>query len=145
MVSEKLHEKIVELRARQYASSLTGVKISNVRKEVEGEFERYRENIQEFCKIDSISSQSWEDSENVNTIARFLCSKISAYDRNLFIPFERPFFIEIYVENCISFLESIWKIEGTRDLTLYMVSPPAVIQLQDLEYGFAYFEFQLDK
>lgn len=140
MAVEKLQTKLIERAVQKFAAALLGVAHFEIRRSTNEDFANHQKTVTEFCGIDSAPLCKWRHPVDEDGVIDFLGSRISALGLGVYIPCERPFVIKADISDCAAFVRSIWHLEGTKDMTLYIEPPVRVLQLQDLEYDLVYFE-----
>lgn len=142
MQSELLREKLIERRAVAFAKLIMGVKKSSVKRIGRGDFIQHRNLLEKHANLDSLPVKKWD----LNTyeeleVAKWFASRLSQIVGDAYyVPFEVPFIVKVEVEDALEFVNSIWSIHGTHDVTIFIKEPIWVIDLQEREDGIYYFE-----
>lgn len=140
MATEHLHLKLLERKIQKFALALSGIVRYEIIKASGEDFPKQRQVVAESCTIDSGPLCRWPQPIDEQLVLAFLSERISNLSLEVYIPCERPFLIKAVINDSPAFIRSIWRVEGTKDVTLYIKSLATVIQVQDLEYELAYFE-----
>ena len=135
---EIIYIKKLKRQIENFAKSLCGVSAVEVIKLRSDIFLEYRKLAEDASRIMAIPLQKWPQSYDQVELIKFLSKKIS--HQNIILPKEFPFFVKLTVDNCESFLQSVWAKVNNKDLVIYLESMEMVIEIQDLESSIAYFE-----
>lgn len=140
MISEKLYGKLLERKVQLALREIEGVSSAMVVKIGSEDFAFHNSAINDQCGIDAQASVRWNLKISDQDLISHLSERILRYSRTFFLPFEQPYVVKVTIDDFEKFVKSVWRLSGTRDITLYTTDPPAVFDLQDLEYELAYFE-----
>lgn len=142
MQSELLREKLIERRAVAYAKSIMGVKKCSVERIDRDDFIQHRSLLAKHANLDSLPVMKWDLSAYEELeVAKWFASRLSQIvEDTYYVPFEVPFIVKVEVEDALEFVNSIWSIHETYDVTIFIKKPIRVIDLQEREDGIYYFE-----
>ncbi|WP_151637373.1 hypothetical protein [Noviherbaspirillum aerium] len=142
MQSELLREKLLERRAIAFAKSILGVKKSSVERIGRDDFIQHRSLLAKHANLDSLPVKKWDlDTYEEHEVANWFASRLAqVIEDAYYVPFEVPFIVRVEVEDALEFINSLWSIHGTHDMTIFIKEPIWVIDLQEREDGIYYFE-----
>lgn len=140
MISEKLSAKLRERKMQLALREMEGISSAIVANIGSEDFSFQNSAIKDKCGIDAQAFTRWNLKTSDQDLISYLSERILRYGRTFFLPFEQPYVIKVTISDFEKFVTSVWRLSGTRDITLYATDPSAVFDLQDLEHDLAYFE-----
>ena len=132
--ADKIREKITQRRGNELLQKLDGLEAGALVKSSNYDLSWHTAKAKENSTFESKSTLLFPINNPFEIISKSFEDFTKKYGGEFLIQFERPFILEVKIQEPKIFIYSLYKNQRTKDLTIFKVHPDAIFEVQELEY-----------